>query len=51
MPQMAPLSWLMLFFMFVIIFFLFNIMNYFTFQYPTSFKTKKSTIKKINWKW
>nr|UFR82984.1 ATP synthase F0 subunit 8 [Xylotrupes beckeri intermedius] len=51
MPQMAPLSWLMLFFLFVTIFFLFNIMNYFTFQYPVSFKTKKSTMKKINWKW
>nr|QNG56330.1 ATP synthase F0 subunit 8 [Thesaurus zaitsevi]QNG56343.1 ATP synthase F0 subunit 8 [Thesaurus zaitsevi] len=51
MPQMAPLSWLTLFFFFLSIFILYNIMNYFTFIYPVkTLKTSKSTIK-TNWKW
>nr|ARH54328.1 ATP synthase F0 subunit 8 [Cymbiodyta marginella] len=51
MPQMAPLNWLFLFILFVMIFIMFNSMNYFSFKY--SVKTYKPTQKKslINWKW
>nr|QWB85797.1 ATP synthase F0 subunit 8 [Arhopalus rusticus] len=51
MPQMAPLNWLFLFFMFFTIFFMFNSLNYFMFKYNIK---KSSTIKKLlhyNWKW
>nr|YP_009971737.1 ATP synthase F0 subunit 8 [Platisus moerosus]QNG56447.1 ATP synthase F0 subunit 8 [Platisus moerosus] len=51
MPQMSPLSWLMLFFFFSIIFIMYNIFNYFSFIYPIKIsKTFKSKIQ-INWKW
>nr|QVM79273.1 ATP synthase F0 subunit 8 [Niphona lateraliplagiata] len=51
MPQMAPLSWLILFIFFLISFLLFNISNYFTFNYSTK-KTKLDKIfMKYNWKW
>nr|AYR05360.1 ATP synthase F0 subunit 8 [Coleoptera sp. ACP-2013] len=51
MPQMAPMNWLMLFFMFIIIFMIFNSLNYFCFLYNPKMK---KTIKKnltLNWKW
>nr|AXS65099.1 ATP synthase F0 subunit 8 [Cerambycidae sp. 4 KM-2017] len=52
MPQMMPLNWLMLFLFFLIVFLLFNIINYYSFKpfYKKSlinFKNKKS----FNWKW
>nr|AML25881.1 ATP synthase F0 subunit 8 [Staphylinidae sp. BMNH 1274178] len=51
MPQMAPMSWLLLFFMFIIAFIMFNILNYYSFLYPPkTAKTKKKSIF-INWKW
>nr|ALI86977.1 ATP synthase F0 subunit 8 [Cryptolestes turcicus] len=51
MPQMAPLSWLTLFFYFSIIFIMYNIMNYYNFLYQI--KKEKIMMKKknINWKW
>nr|AML26297.1 ATP synthase F0 subunit 8 [Hydrophilidae sp. BMNH 1274334] len=51
MPQMAPINWLTLFIFFIMIFLMFNSMNYFSFLY--SIKNKKFTIKKklMNWKW
>nr|YP_010233749.1 ATP synthase F0 subunit 8 [Eophileurus chinensis]QSZ78118.1 ATP synthase subunit 8 [Eophileurus chinensis] len=51
MPQMAPLNWLLLFFMFVIVFLLYNVLNYFSFLYPVKQVTKKKSSSKINWKW
>nr|AXS66103.1 ATP synthase F0 subunit 8 [Cucujoidea sp. 46 KM-2017] len=51
MPQMAPLSWLILFIYFTLIFILYNILNYYLFLY----QPKKITLKKnnlsIHWKW
>nr|QIV24682.1 ATP synthase F0 subunit 8 [Geoffmonteithia queenslanda] len=51
MPQMAPLNWLTLAILFILVFLLFNIVNYFSFFY----KSKKLDLKgkKIttNWKW
>nr|WRO45131.1 ATP synthase F0 subunit 8 [Habronychus sp.] len=53
MPQMAPLSWLNLFIFFIMIFLMFNSLNYF--YYNKSFTSKEKTIKtlknKMSWKW
>nr|AXS65513.1 ATP synthase F0 subunit 8 [Cucujoidea sp. 44 KM-2017] len=51
MPQMAPMNWTMLMIYFIIMFMIFNCMNYFNFLYNK--KTFKTTIKSIktNWKW
>nr|QCP68875.1 ATP synthase F0 subunit 8 [Cryptolestes ferrugineus] len=51
MPQMAPLSWLTLFFYFTMIFILFNIMNYYNFTYQVKKESFKKMKKTINWKW
>nr|YP_009185856.1 ATP synthase F0 subunit 8 [Liogluta microptera]ALO70665.1 ATP synthase F0 subunit 8 [Liogluta microptera] len=51
MPQMAPMNWLSLFLMFIIVFMIFNSLNYFCFLYtPKTMKMEKST-SSINWKW
>nr|YP_009995913.1 ATP synthase F0 subunit 8 [Spondylis buprestoides]QNQ64864.1 ATP synthase F0 subunit 8 [Spondylis buprestoides] len=51
MPQMAPLNWLNLFFWFLIIFLMFNSINYFMIYY--NIKKSKITKNKLNynWKW
>nr|AML26533.1 ATP synthase F0 subunit 8 [Staphylinidae sp. BMNH 1274696] len=51
MPQMAPMNWLSLFIMFIVVFMLFNSLNYFCFLYSP--KSLSSNIKnfKMNWKW
>nr|WOR80774.1 ATP synthase F0 subunit 8 [Pygoluciola sp.] len=51
MPQMAPLSWLNLFIFFIMIFMLFNTMNYFSFMYKNLNLNKKKIKKIILWKW
>nr|ARH53964.1 ATP synthase F0 subunit 8 [Orsodacne cerasi] len=51
MPQMAPLNWLMLFWFFIMIYMIFNSMNYFSFLYEPKFKFMTKKIIKINWKW
>nr|UFZ13935.1 ATP synthase F0 subunit 8 [Puri aleca] len=52
MPQMSPLNWLMLFLFFSMIFFIFNMMNYFITIYSTP-SNKKTNFKSnsLNWKW
>nr|YP_009250314.1 ATP synthase F0 subunit 8 [Periplaneta lateralis]AMW91069.1 ATP synthase F0 subunit 8 [Periplaneta lateralis]AVN67789.1 ATP synthase F0 subunit 8 [Periplaneta lateralis]UEV86525.1 ATP synthase F0 subunit 8 [Periplaneta lateralis] len=52
MPQMMPLSWLMLFLFFSIMFMLFNSMNYFSYI-PINLSMEKKMInsKMMNWKW
>nr|YP_009045536.1 ATP synthase F0 subunit 8 [Ypthima akragas]AHA03900.1 ATP synthase F0 subunit 8 [Ypthima akragas] len=54
MPQMMPINWLMSFLFFICIFILFNIINYYIFNYNFNkilnkkiFKTKNNFI----WKW
>nr|AXS65633.1 ATP synthase F0 subunit 8 [Histeroidea sp. 4 KM-2017] len=51
MPQMAPMNWLILFNLLVIMFMMINTLNYFSFLY----KVKKSKINKypfkLSWKW
>nr|UYO78885.1 ATP synthase F0 subunit 8 [Pygoluciola sp. 1 XHF-2022a] len=51
MPQMAPLSWLNLFIYFIVVFMMFNTMNYFSFMYKNTNYKKKSSKKYILWKW
>nr|QYC35484.1 ATP synthase F0 subunit 8 [Cyphonocerus sanguineus klapperichi] len=50
MPQMAPLNWLFLMIAFIMIFLVFNSMNYFSFMYKP--KPMTMTIKSsVKWKW
>nr|QWB85693.1 ATP synthase F0 subunit 8 [Peithona prionoides] len=51
MPQMAPLSWLTLFIFFMMIYFLFNILNYFIFSYKIKMSKKEKKKLFLNWKW
>nr|AYW52094.1 ATP synthase F0 subunit 8 [Anthribidae sp. 6 ACP-2013] len=51
MPQMAPLNWLTLFFYFILIFLMFNSVNYFNMlKLPQKSKFLKN-FNLINWKW
>nr|YP_010950966.1 ATP synthase F0 subunit 8 [Thienemanniella curva]WML69307.1 ATP synthase F0 subunit 8 [Thienemanniella curva] len=57
MPQMAPLSWLILFCLFTFSFFIFTVMNYFNKffinkQKPNNNNTLMNQMNKnLNWKW
>nr|UDD74618.1 ATP synthase F0 subunit 8 [Monodiamesa sp. 2 CZ-2021a] len=54
MPQMAPISWLILFFIFSITMILFNIMNYYcTLPKNVNSELSKSNFSNnsMNWKW
>nr|UFZ13762.1 ATP synthase F0 subunit 8 [Acanthacorydalis asiatica] len=52
MPQMAPINWLILFFLFSIIMIMFNIMNYFIYSAPLP-KSLSTNLKfnSLTWKW
>nr|YP_010688253.1 ATP synthase F0 subunit 8 [Fusoleon stigmatus]WBR65447.1 ATP synthase F0 subunit 8 [Fusoleon stigmatus] len=52
MPQMSPLSWWMLFIYFIILLFLFSLMNYYIFFYtPQKSEMSDIKIKSMSWKW
>nr|YP_010377566.1 ATP synthase F0 subunit 8 [Lopinga achine]QYC92821.1 ATP synthase F0 subunit 8 [Lopinga achine] len=54
MPQMMPINWMFSLFFFILIFVLFNIINYYIFNYNYKIKnlTKMSKINKnLIWKW
>nr|AVN67818.1 ATP synthase F0 subunit 8 [Ischnoptera deropeltiformis] len=52
MPQMMPMSWLILFMFFSLLLMLFNFMNYYSLVIePPKSLTKKIKINKLNWKW
>nr|YP_009694374.1 ATP synthase F0 subunit 8 [Carabus granulatus]QEI26034.1 ATP synthase F0 subunit 8 [Carabus granulatus] len=54
MPQMAPMNWLFLYFMFTIIFLMFNFLNYYLYliKNTNNYTLKNNYMKKIlNWKW
>nr|ANJ70545.1 ATP synthase F0 subunit 8 [Liopterus haemorrhoidalis] len=52
MPQMAPMNWLFLYFLFSLIFMLFNFMNYYMFMIKNKTNNLQNFIKKtLNWKW
>nr|YP_009487735.1 ATP synthase F0 subunit 8 [Anopheles gilesi]AWB98553.1 ATP synthase F0 subunit 8 [Anopheles gilesi] len=53
MPQMAPINWLILFLIFSLTLMVFNILNYYCFNY-SPLKAPQSlffTSNKLNWKW
>nr|YP_010725882.1 ATP synthase F0 subunit 8 [Nihonogomphus lieftincki]WDY83484.1 ATP synthase F0 subunit 8 [Nihonogomphus lieftincki] len=53
MPQMAPMSWLLLFLFFTLSMILFNVMNYYLYI-PKIQSSQTNNIKKTeskNWKW
>nr|WHL46464.1 ATP synthase F0 subunit 8 [Sarbanissa venusta] len=53
MPQMMPINWLILFFLFMLFYFIFNIMNYFIFNKKLYIKKYNFNMKfkQMNWKW
>nr|YP_010329827.1 ATP synthase F0 subunit 8 [Trabala vishnou]UNP54577.1 ATP synthase F0 subunit 8 [Trabala vishnou] len=54
MPQMMPINWMLLFFFFICIFMIFNMMNYYIFFYHNfnyNNKIKKINKNNFNWKW
>nr|CCJ27930.1 ATP8 [Thaumetopoea solitaria] len=53
MPQMMPINWFLSLIFFISVFFLFNMMNYFIFNYKYT-KMPNNQPKNIfshNWKW
>nr|WNO18631.1 ATP synthase F0 subunit 8 [Tagiades gana gana] len=52
MPQMMPINWIISFILFILIFIMFNILNYYIFNIPSNKKMqKKYTHNMYNWKW
>nr|BCD58801.1 ATP synthase F0 subunit 8 [Lethe sicelis] len=54
MPQMMPINWMFSFIFFISIFILFNIINYYIFNYNYNMKnmSKTSSFKNnLFWKW
>nr|YP_009045497.1 ATP synthase F0 subunit 8 [Appias sylvia]AHA03861.1 ATP synthase F0 subunit 8 [Appias sylvia] len=55
MPQMMPINWIFSFFFFLCIFIIFNIMNYFIFNYKTNMNNNNLNFIKpknnFSWKW
>nr|AII02424.1 ATP synthase F0 subunit 8 [Eudonia angustea] len=53
MPQMMPINWLISFMFFIIIFIMFNIMNYYIFPNKNNKIYNSMNLKKNNfiWKW
>nr|YP_003848763.1 ATP synthase F0 subunit 8 [Bactrocera minax]ADL14714.1 ATP synthetase F0 subunit 8 [Bactrocera minax]WCB98492.1 ATP synthase F0 subunit 8 [Bactrocera minax] len=53
MPQMAPISWLSLFFIFSVTFIMFSMMNFYstTPQTPKSHLLQKQQSTPLIWKW
>uniref|UniRef100_UPI00315D2BC2 ATP synthase F0 subunit 8 n=1 Tax=Libellula melli TaxID=3137713 RepID=UPI00315D2BC2 len=53
MPQMAPMSWILLFLFFSCMLLMINMLNYYLFtpKFKFSKESKITTIKNNNWKW
>nr|YP_009132585.1 ATP synthase F0 subunit 8 [Nyssomyia umbratilis]AKA63227.1 ATP synthase F0 subunit 8 [Nyssomyia umbratilis] len=53
MPQMAPLMWLSLFIFFLLMYLLFNIMNYFSYITLSKTEENNKVLQKTDstWKW
>nr|QXJ79807.1 ATP synthase F0 subunit 8 [Suinzona borowieci] len=51
MPQMMPLNWLILFFYTISVFLMFNIINYFNYNYSIKNINYSMKLIKYNWKW
>nr|YP_011010137.1 ATP synthase F0 subunit 8 [Halobates sericeus]WPW46661.1 ATP synthase F0 subunit 8 [Halobates sericeus] len=51
MPQMAPLSWLSLMIMFIMMIIVVNSMTYFNKNYKIESTKSKMKMNMLNWKW
>nr|AII02437.1 ATP synthase F0 subunit 8 [Drepana arcuata] len=53
MPQMMPINWMMSFIFFLVIFLMFNIINYYIYNNNNSIKNinKNFKLKNFSWKW
>nr|YP_009333622.1 ATP synthase F0 subunit 8 [Thitarodes sejilaensis]ANM47905.1 ATP synthase F0 subunit 8 [Thitarodes sejilaensis] len=53
MPQMYPLNWIMLFIYFILVFILFNILNYYIYLNKSNKLNNNLLLKNTNliWKW
>nr|YP_009178819.1 ATP synthase F0 subunit 8 [Agasicles hygrophila]ALJ78614.1 ATP synthase F0 subunit 8 [Agasicles hygrophila]ASO76780.1 ATP synthase F0 subunit 8 [Agasicles hygrophila] len=51
MPQMMPLNWTLLMLFFLIIFYLYNILNFYSMNYNSIKTSTKMKTTSINWKW
>nr|YP_010261336.1 ATP synthase F0 subunit 8 [Libellula quadrimaculata]UIB40243.1 ATP synthase F0 subunit 8 [Libellula quadrimaculata] len=53
MPQMAPMSWILLFLFFSFMLLMINMLNYYLFNpsFKISKESKNMVIKNNNWKW
>nr|ALO71241.1 ATP synthase F0 subunit 8 [Tychobythinus sp. 1 EF-2015] len=51
MPQMSPLSWIILFFYFTLIFMAYNFINYYLFIYKSKLVKMKIKNNYFSWKW
>nr|UNP54395.1 ATP synthase F0 subunit 8 [Risoba prominens] len=54
MPQMMPINWLMSFFFFLLLFLLFNILNYYIYNIKPNKNNninKNFKLKNLYWKW
>nr|WGO58032.1 ATP synthase F0 subunit 8 [Rhabdoblatta ecarinata] len=51
MPQMMPLSWLTLYFFFILMLIMFSFINYYSFIYKPNNINKSMSFKVLNWKW
>nr|YP_011010592.1 ATP synthase F0 subunit 8 [Halobates alluaudi]WPW47246.1 ATP synthase F0 subunit 8 [Halobates alluaudi]WPW47285.1 ATP synthase F0 subunit 8 [Halobates alluaudi] len=51
MPQMAPLSWLSLMIMFIMMIIVINSMSYFNKNYMIKKNKKNMNMNQLNWKW
>nr|YP_010411485.1 ATP synthase F0 subunit 8 [Callirhopalus sedakowii]URN73816.1 ATP synthase F0 subunit 8 [Callirhopalus sedakowii] len=51
MPQMFPLNWLMLFFLFILVYIMIMIMNYYSFIYKPKMMKNNPKKSSLNWKW
>nr|WMQ77887.1 ATP synthase F0 subunit 8 [Ourapteryx ebuleata] len=55
MPQMMPINWMMSFILFILIFIVFNIMNYYIIvnnkKMNNKLNIKNKLMNNFNWKW
>nr|YP_010598411.1 ATP synthase F0 subunit 8 [Deroplatys truncata]UIX55355.1 ATP synthase F0 subunit 8 [Deroplatys truncata] len=51
MPQMMPLNWLILFYIFSTSLIFFNVMNFFMFSHKIPLTSNKILLKTLIWKW
>nr|YP_010698192.1 ATP synthase F0 subunit 8 [Aphrophora memorabilis]WCH58178.1 ATP synthase F0 subunit 8 [Aphrophora memorabilis] len=51
MPQMAPMSWTLLFLMFILSYLMFNMNIYFIQNFENMKKKNNNITKQMNWKW